>query len=167
MQSSPKRYSSPEKKIFIDETCRRLFAESQSTVDPIYYWLRIDLIAMYTASFRPPLEVRILPFVLALVVTVEHRDISRNEDLASLVNLTIKTTKDFPSLCQLYPNLSMQNISPPVKKYLTEFMTNMNQHKIKLEDKKILSKNIEVSFIPPSTNTIRDPDTLCHSITLT
>ena len=115
-------------------------------------YLRKHLIAMYTASFKESLEVRMLPFVLALDITVQG-GISRNEDLASLVTRIAKITQYIPSLRQLYPAISIQNISPEVKRYLNKYIRDIssNQNLSNLEEKRILSKNSQVSFIQSQT----------------
>jgi hypothetical protein len=98
----------------IEETCKQLFLGK----GPIYSVLKQQLIELYTSPLNPELEIKMLPFVVAFVIT-SKADVT---DLNKLIKSIAEISKTFFGLDHLYPNLSIKKISPMVKTHLQQYV---------------------------------------------
>ena len=84
-----------------------------------------SLIEAYTSKVPPDLKIRMLPFVLALVITTQKK-FPRNDDQLSK-DITL-ITREIPGLDQLYCGFSDQKIPFPAKRFLTFFLENIKKN---------------------------------------
>lgn len=114
----------------LEKTCQRLFSHNEKN-GPVYHFLKKELMEMYLSPFKQPVEVRMLPFILAWVITIHGRmDVINSLDEAiKYMSKIMNTVPDFNSgLSSLYPELSSRNVSLPVKNYLTKCIATINKN---------------------------------------
>jgi hypothetical protein len=144
----------------IDSGFQRLF-DQKSAQPPVYGLLRKNLIEMYIATDKPELSTRMLPLVLALIMTIEGT-IPGAGDFSILLKNMIELIQTIPALQQLYWNFSTHQLPIASRQYLTTFAAAVkaDQSLLKCKEKAQtgVSAYSDVSFLPPPTPTPGQPD---------
>ncbi len=110
----------------IEQACKRLFLPSFFE-PPIYNFLRKKLIEIYTSIVRPELEIRLLPFILALIIS-NQPNAFENIEFSGLISLICKHVRDIPGLNNLYGELPKNEKLPNVKQTLNHFFRQIKEN---------------------------------------